>query len=223
MTMRVVILAAGEGVRMRPLTLSTPKPLLIFAGKTLLDHTFDSLPSEVDEVLVVVRYLGDQIKNYLGSEYKGRKIKYVDGSTAGNASSFLACRPQLKNEGRFLVIHGDEPQRKQEIEECLRHTYSCVCAEFDESKLSGVATIGDDGRILEIVEKPENPKSRLVAMGTMVVDKDIFKYQPVKHANGEFYFSSMMDQFSKDHHVQMVNGKVRPRFDSLDDLKWEWA
>ena len=126
--MRVVILAAGEGVRMRPLTLNNPKPLLIFSGKTLLDHTFDSLPSEVDEALVVVKYLGDKIKSYLGNEYKGRKIKYVDGSEKGNASSFLACYPHLKNEGRFLVIHGDEPQRKEEIEECLRHPYSCVCA-----------------------------------------------------------------------------------------------
>ena len=208
---------------MRPLTLNTPKPLLIFADKTLLDHVFDSLPPEVDEALVVVKYLGDKVKSYLGSEYKGRKIKYVDGSEKGNASSFLACYPYLKNEGRFLVIHGDEPQRKEEIEECLRYPYSCVCAEFDESKLSGVATIGQDGRILEIVEKPEKPKSRFVAMGTMVVDKDIFKYKPIKHANGEFYFSSMMDQFSKDHHVQMVSGRVRPRFDSLDDLNWEWA
>lgn len=221
--MKAIILAAGEGVRMRPLTLITPKPLLIFAGKTLLDHVFDSLSSEINEVLVVVKYLGDKIKNYLGGEYKGRKIKYVEGSEKGNAASFLACYPHLKDEGRFLVIHGDEPQRKEEIEECLRHPYSCVCAEFDDSKLSGVATVGKDGRILEIVEKPETPKSHWVAMGTMVVDKDIFKYQQLKHANGEFYFSSMMDQFSKDHHVQMVQGRVRPRFDSLDDLSWEWA
>lgn len=177
----------------------------------MFDHIFDSLLVEVDEVFVVVKYLGNKIKSYWGGgEYKGRKIKYVDGSEKGTAYSFLARRDYLKNEGRFLIIHEDEPQRKEETEECLRYPYSCVCAEFNESKLSGVVTLGKGGRILEIVEKPEKPKSSLVAMGTMMVDKDIFKYKSVKHANGEFYFSSTMDQFSRDHHVQMVQGKLRP-------------
>jgi len=49
---------------MRPLTLDIPKPLLKIAGKTLLDHIFDALPPEIDEAIIVVKYLAEQIKNY---------------------------------------------------------------------------------------------------------------------------------------------------------------
>ena len=55
--MKAVILAAGEGRRMRPFTLSIPKPLLQLQGKKVIDYVFDALPDEVDEAIVTVRYL----------------------------------------------------------------------------------------------------------------------------------------------------------------------
>ena len=75
--MKAVILAAGEGVRMRPLTLRTPKPLLQVAGRPLLEHIIYALPKDINELIVVIGYLGDQIKNFLGNEYHGLKIQYI--------------------------------------------------------------------------------------------------------------------------------------------------
>ena len=54
--MKCVILAAGEGIRMRPLTLENPKPLLEIAGKPLIGHIVETLPSEIDELVLVVGY-----------------------------------------------------------------------------------------------------------------------------------------------------------------------
>jgi len=68
-------LAAGEGKRLRPLTLETPKPLLKIKGRPILDYTFSSLPEKISEVILVVGYKGEQIKNYLGDEFSGKKIK----------------------------------------------------------------------------------------------------------------------------------------------------
>ncbi|MEK9166111.1 MAG: sugar phosphate nucleotidyltransferase, partial [Patescibacteria group bacterium] len=59
--MKAIILAAGEGRRMRPLTLTTPKPLLEIQGKAIIDYVFDALPEEVEEAVVVVKYLGEKI------------------------------------------------------------------------------------------------------------------------------------------------------------------
>ena len=66
--MDAVILAAGLGTRLRPHTLSTPKPLLSVHGRPILDWTFGALPSSVDRVIVVVHHLAEQIDSYLRAQ-----------------------------------------------------------------------------------------------------------------------------------------------------------
>lgn len=206
---------------MRPLTLTVPKPLLKIQNKTILDWIFDAFPEEITEAIVVVKYLSEKIKDYLGYEYKGRKIQYVDGSEKGNAIGFMATKKNFKGGERFFIFHGDEPQRKKEIEECLKKQYAWVCAKMPNHKKAGIADVAADGRILEVIERPEYPKSDLVAMGTILVDANIFKYAPVLHANGEYHLTSMLDQFIKNHAVFAIEGIARPTFNSLSDLEWK--
>ena len=75
--MKAVILAAGEGVRMRPLTLERPKPLLEVLGKPLIAYTFEALPDVVDEVIVIVKYKEEMVRAFLGSSFLGKKVTYV--------------------------------------------------------------------------------------------------------------------------------------------------
>jgi len=75
--MQCVILAAGKGTRLRPLTENCPKPLVEVGGKTLLDHIVGALPSSVDELIIVTGYLGEMIEAYCGTEFHGRKVTYV--------------------------------------------------------------------------------------------------------------------------------------------------
>ncbi len=63
--MDAVILAAGLGTRLRPHTLSTPKPLLPVQGRPILDWTLGALPQAIDRVVVVVHYLAEQVEDYL--------------------------------------------------------------------------------------------------------------------------------------------------------------
>ena len=66
--MDAIILAAGFGTRLRPHTLTCPKPLLPLQGRPILDWTLAALPPAVDRVLVVVHYLADQITGFLKSQ-----------------------------------------------------------------------------------------------------------------------------------------------------------
>jgi NDP-sugar pyrophosphorylase family protein len=197
--MKAVILAAGEGVRMRPLTLKTPKPLLKVNGKPIIDYVLDSFPAEITEVIIVVKYLGNKIKKHVGIKNRGRKIKYVLGSDRGTAYSFIAAKKYLKNE-RFLFVYGDEIPNKTDVISCLKKDLSILTFKSKNPQANGIAYLRKDGSIKRIIEKPKNPKSNLATDGVMVLNTDIFRYKPEKIKN-EYYFSTMLGSFVQDHKV----------------------
>lgn len=224
--MKLVVLAAGEGARMRPLTLNMPKPLLSFGGKTLLDHLFEVLPREITEAVITVGYLGNKIRKYCGDEFHGRKIAYIDGSMDGNAAGFLKAKSLFSPKERLAVSYGDEIITKKEMEDCLAHEYSWLCYKMENPKNVGVARVDSKNKILEVLEKPGVPPSNLVANGFMVGNADLFYYTPDKNKNGEYYFSSLMNTFCKKNDVVAVVGEEdHAHISTPEDLKRldEWC
>lgn len=194
---------------MMPLTAKTPKPLLKVNGKSIIDYVFDSFTPEIDEVIVVVKYLGSQIKDHLGKIYRGRKVKYALGSDKGTAYSFIAAKKYLKNE-RFLFVYGDEIPDKTDVAKILLKIFkkdlSILTFKSKNPQANGIAYLRKDGSIRRIVEKPRYPKSNLAVDGVMVLNTDIFDYTPGK-IKGEYYFSSLLDSFIRKHKVFPVKAK----------------
>lgn len=204
--MQCVIFAAGEGLRMRPLTLNIPKPLLKVAGKPILRHIAEALPLESDELILVVGYLGKQIQDFCGNEFLGRPVTYIwQEKKLGTANALKLCRPHLRGE-RFLVLNADDLHGRESLSACLRHERCLMVAEHDDPGRFGVVTLNADGTVFEIVEKPENPRSNVVSTGAMVLDNAIFDYEPDLHPNGEYYLANMLDKMLKGgHRVAAVN------------------
>ena len=140
--MKVIILAAGRGERMRPLTDTTPKPLLKVNGTCLIDYVLYYLPRQITEIIIVVDYLGDQIKNHVGKIHDGLKVTYVQGSSEGNAFSFLATKSLLKKKEKFMVIYGDEMPNAENMEACVNEDL-CVLT-YDGGKVDGVMVLNTD-------------------------------------------------------------------------------
>ena len=203
--MKAVILAAGEGKRMRPLTLKTPKPLLKVNGTPIIDYVLESFPPEIDEVIVVVKYLGGQIKSHIGKKNRGKKIRYVLGSDKGNAYSFMAANKYLDNE-RFLFVYGDEIPDPRDVKNCLTRDLSVLVFKSQNPEANGIAYLRKDGTIGRIVEKPKKPRSDDAVDGVMVLNTDIFSYTPA-FTKGEYYFSSMVGSFVRDHKVFSINAR----------------
>jgi UDP-N-acetylglucosamine diphosphorylase / glucose-1-phosphate thymidylyltransferase / UDP-N-acetylgalactosamine diphosphorylase / glucosamine-1-phosphate N-acetyltransferase / galactosamine-1-phosphate N-acetyltransferase len=199
--MKAIILAAGEGNRMRPLTEHIPKPMLTVHGKTLISYILESLPDAITEYIVVVGYKREVIQENLGSSYKGKPIRYVvQEQKTGTADALKLCHSFLEESERFLLTYADDIYDKESITRCLNHQYSLLVAETDEPERYGVVTLNSDGSVLEIEEKPESPKTNLIAPGIYILDTSIFKYEP-KAVKGEYYFTTMLDQFIKEHKV----------------------
>lgn len=204
---------------MRHLTDEVPKPLLKFNEKTFLDYIFDSLTEEINEAILVIGYMGDKIKEYLGENYKGRKIHYiVQEELSGTGNAVLLTKHLFTEAERFLIFYADELISKNDVEKCLENEFAWLCWEVENPKASGIVTVSSEGFITEIVEKPQEPKSSLGGGGLMLVNSDLFNYIPEKHETGEYYLTSLMNKFVKEHNVKAVIAKNRPSFTSPEDI-----
>ena len=177
--MQAVFLAAGRGTRLRPLTYHVPKPMIRVAGKNLIEHNIDKLPEEIDEIIFVIGYLGEQIMNHFGNEYKGRKIKYIkQNKLLGTGHAIHTCKDILKD--RFLVMMGDDVYDADDIRRCVAHG-QCILTQEVPGKFSGGRIIlNSKGTLDDIVEGVHNRSKSLANVGLYVIRKEFFDYELVK-------------------------------------------
>jgi NDP-sugar pyrophosphorylase family protein len=112
--MQAVILAGGRGSRMGDLCGASPKPLIKILGKSLILYTLEALPVSIDEIIIVVGYLGEDIKSFLGDSFRGIKITYIQQEVFGTGGALIAAKNVLKE--MFFVVNADDIYGKGELE-----------------------------------------------------------------------------------------------------------
>jgi UDP-N-acetylglucosamine diphosphorylase / glucose-1-phosphate thymidylyltransferase / UDP-N-acetylgalactosamine diphosphorylase / glucosamine-1-phosphate N-acetyltransferase / galactosamine-1-phosphate N-acetyltransferase len=202
--MQCVILAAGEGTRMRPLTLTMPKPLVLVCGVPLIEHIVRPLPPCIDELIIVVGYKGEMIREYCGAEFLGRKVTYVEQENpkAGTADALMYARDIAK--GKFLVLYADDIHGADALAEVVEKEAGMLAARSATPEKFGVLVLNDDGTLREIVEKPAVPPSNYVNIGGFVVTEDIFAIHTALSASGEYYLTDTVTEYAKTHPVTVV-------------------
>ncbi len=202
--MQCVIICAGKGTRMRPLTETTPKPLIKVCGKPILQHIIEALPPEVDELVLVVGYLKEQIMDFCKEEYAGRKVSYVfQEDFAGGTGDALLCAKNILR-GKFLFMYADDIHGKDALEDVVKKDHAMLGMRSKTPERFGVLEQNEDGSLREIVEKPEHPKSDLVNIGGFVIDTSIFQYKVPVSPSGELYVTDMLNAYAQDHKVEIV-------------------
>ena len=201
--MQAVLLAAGKGVRMLPLTQDRPKMLVEVAGVPLIEHVMRALPSEIDEVIIVVGYKAQMIIDYLGDTFEGKSIRYVhQWMPAGTAHALSLARPFLT--GRFLLMNTDDIMGKEALAEAISHPLAILVSPSEHPEKFGVVQVRANGTLEEIQEKPEHPATNLVSTGAMVLDTRIFDYDAPRHSSGEYYMTAPLEDMAKEHDFVVV-------------------
>ncbi|MDO8620370.1 MAG: sugar phosphate nucleotidyltransferase [bacterium] len=218
--MQAVILAAGLGTRMRPLTNTVAKPLLKIGKRALLDYTFDALPDEVDEVIVVIGYLGEQIKSHLGESFRGRNIKYVvQEKLEGTAKALFEAKPLLK--GKFLVLMADDIYVHEDIRKCLKHDYAILVMRSTEEGPGGKVKLDEKNQLVSVEEGKAHPAGTLISTNVFVLTPEIFTYEPVKLTDreGEWGLPQTVVELSKDYSVAVVEATRWIKITTPEDLE----
>jgi bifunctional UDP-N-acetylglucosamine pyrophosphorylase/glucosamine-1-phosphate N-acetyltransferase len=217
--MQAVIMAAGEGTRMRPLTLKTPKPMLLIKGKPLLEWTLSFLPDEIDEVIIIVNYLADQIKDYFGDEWQGRKIKYVvQKELNGTGGAIHACRGLLGN--KFLVLNGDDIYHKEDLKKICRENLTVLGYEVDDPSKYGVLITNKKGNLVDSVEKPQNMIGKaIISTNAFCLNEKFFDYELVQITEKEYGLPQTLAIMAKDYPVKVLKTTRWFPVGNQEDLK----
>lgn len=181
--MQAVILAAGRGTRMKELTDSVPKPMLTVHGKSLIEHKLEALPPEVDEVIIIVGYQGDVIRNAFGDSFEGRTIRYaVQENLDGTMGALALAKPYLTD--RFVVMMGDDLYAREDVETCLRSSDWSVLAEDTEHMSSGGKIVMNEEGHITAIEEGNHSGKGLMNTNMFALDPRVFDYPMVPKAEG---------------------------------------
>ena len=179
--MQAVILAAGKGTRLEPLTDDKPKPLVEVNGRPLIEDVFDNLIEiGVDEFVVVVGYKKEKIIERYEDEYDGVPITYAhQREQKGLAHALLQAESHVN--GDFVLMLGDNIFRGNLGDVVNRQNEDRADAAFlveevpkEEASRYGVCDTNEYGEIVRVVEKPDDPPSNLVMTGFYTFTPAIF-------------------------------------------------
>jgi len=193
--MRIVIPTAGFGTRLRPHTWSKPKPMVSVAGKPVLGHVLDlfkDLP-QIDELVFIIGYLGEQIEAYVSQAYPNLPARYVvQEEMLGQSHAIWLARQGLS--GPMLMVFVDTlietdlsglPQEPAEAVAWVKPV--------EDPRRFGVADVGPDGWVTRLVEKPQDVSNNLAVVGF-------------------YYFNA----------AERLLAAIEQQIESGDQLKGEW-
>jgi glucose-1-phosphate thymidylyltransferase len=174
---QAVILAAGEGQRLRPFTVNRPKVMLSIAGRPILGYVVEALAKNgIRNIVMVVGYRKDQIFDYFGSgERFDVEITYVTQERQlGTAHALAQAQGVIADE--FLLLLGDNLIEAETIAKFVGVAPEAVLVKkVDNPKRYGVVDI-KDGEVQSITEKPEEAGTNIISTGIYAFSKEIFRF-----------------------------------------------
>ncbi|WP_440989442.1 UTP--glucose-1-phosphate uridylyltransferase AglF [Haloarchaeobius baliensis] len=179
--MKAVVLAAGKGTRLRPLTDDKPKGMVEVDDKPIITHCLEQLRDlGADEFVIVVGYLKEKIISHYGDEFEGIPITYAhQREQKGLAHALLTVEEHIDDD--FMLILGDNIFRANLQDVVRRQREDRADAAFlveevpwEEASRYGVCDTNKYGEIVDVVEKPEEPPSNLVMTGFYTFSPAIF-------------------------------------------------
>src|SRR3954465_13182883 len=187
---QALVLAGGEGTRLRPLTLTTPKPVLPLAGRPFLSFMLDWLHShDVDEAILSLGFLSDAVHAVLGDIQSGMRLRYVtEDEPLGTAGPVRLAHDEGILAERFLVLNGDVLTDMDLTAELAQHERTgavgtLALIEVEDVSSYGVVATNENGEVLEFREKAPGPApTNRINAGAYVLERSVVDLIPAGRA-----------------------------------------
>jgi len=192
--MNAVILAAGEGTRLRPFTVSEPKVMIPVANRPILEWVIEALvANKITDLVIVVGYKKERIMSYFEDGKKfGARITYVEETKQLGTAHALGCaRSRIKS--RFMLLPGDNIISPDVVGELLKKGdgHSMLVTQSDTPSKYGVVLLSGDS-VRGVIEKPEEKISNLISTGIYTFELDIFDDIETVKDEGKYDLASLL-------------------------------
>jgi len=173
-----VVLAAGEGTRLRPLTANRPKPMLPAGTRPILEYVLNAvIEAGVDEIHLVVGYQASRVRSHFGSTYRDVPLEYhTQDNQLGSGHALLQARDGP--DGSFLLVNGDQVIDHRIVEAVRDHhdkqAATLAVVEGSQAPVYGAVRLNGE-TITELVEQPQTGEYRLFNAGVYAFDQTIFE------------------------------------------------
>jgi len=202
-----VVLAAGEGTRLRPLTKNRPKPMLPAANRPILEYVFDALVSaDIQRIVVVVGHKRDRVQGHFGPSYRGVDLEYVvQHKQLGSGHALLQAQDVVDEP--IIVANGDRAVDTDIVRDVVAEFESAgeptmAVLERPHTTQYGAVTLRD-GDIEQLVEKPDTDEYRLINAGIYAFEPSIFEaIEATEREDGELALTDTISRF-------LERGRVR--------------
>ncbi|HQR93249.1 MAG: glucose-1-phosphate thymidylyltransferase [Bacteroidetes bacterium 24-39-8] len=218
--MKAIIPVAGAGTKLRPHTYTQPKALIPIAGKTILSFIVDQLhEAGINEFIFIVGYLGEKIQDYVTQTYPHLTTHFVHQNERQGTGHAIELTKAIVGSDEVFVVLGDTVC-EYDVKEVLESPYSMLgIKKVEDPRNFGVASIGEDGFIEQLVEKPAIPKSNMALVGLYKIKETEFLYQCLQHLfvsntniNGEYSLTDALECMIK-RGAKFQSFKVKSWFD----------
>jgi glucose-1-phosphate thymidylyltransferase len=203
--MNVIIPLAGFGTRLRPHTYTRPKPLINVAGKPVLGHILDKLKNlNIDEIVFIVGYLGDLVKDYVEANYDFKTHYVEQKELLGQAHAIHLARDLVQGPTLILFVdtlfEANLARLQQEADDGVIYV-----KEVEDPRRFGVTLVNEQGVITRLIEKPSSMEDNLAVIGLYYV-KDIQRLMTAIKSlmdkniqtKGEFYLADALQLMIDD-------------------------
>jgi mannose-1-phosphate guanylyltransferase len=178
---QALLLAGGEGTRLRPLTYTTPKPVMPLAGRPFLTFMLDWANSHgADEAILSCGFMSDAVRRVLGDIYDGMRLRYVvEEEPLGTAGPVRLAYDEGVLEERFLVLNGDVLTDIDLTAELQRHEQTGALATLalhavEDTSSYGVVPTAEDGAVEAFIEKGDgDPPTNRINAGAYVIEREV--------------------------------------------------
>jgi len=174
---QAVILAAGEGLRLKPFTVNKPKAMISIAGKPVIQYVLEALAANgIRDIILVVGHQKEQIFDYVGDGKQfGVEVKYVTQQHLLGTGHALAQAEGLTEE-EFLVLAGNKLIKAETIAQIVRTEPPGILVKMVKNPSGYGMVVYKEGKIAGIVEKPVRLESGYINTGIYVLNRQFFRY-----------------------------------------------